>query len=167
MKTHAIIKDWITASGLRAVCIANDMGYINGYVEVNKSSILAGSPYYFYTDDITDSNFEEIKLFKLDINNLYVHGGITFAEYGDKNWLPTDNYWFGFDTCHSGDLPNLDYVFNYLKESDDEILSKTINTTYSIIYNSEGYTFKDLEYVSRECESLAEQLRSIQIKYEG
>lgn len=165
MKTHAIIKDWITAAGLRSICIVNDSGYINGYVEVNKSSILAGSPYYFYTDDIVNSNFEEIKLFKQDINNIYVHGGITFAEYGDKNWLPTDNYWFGFDTSHSGDLPNLNYVFNYLKESDNEILSKTINIALSNIYNSD-YTFKDLEYVSQECESLAEQLRSIQIKYE-
>ena len=42
MKEWKIIKDWVTPSGLRACCIINYKGTINGYVEVQNLPNIMG-----------------------------------------------------------------------------------------------------------------------------
>jgi len=62
-----------------------------------------------------------------------VHGGLTYAD--TVYWEEGDNYgWaFGFDAAHLGD-----------------------ETLYS---RDPGDTFKDVDYMAKECESLARQIK--------
>ena len=61
--------------------------------------------------------------------NIDVHGGLTFA--GTINGI-NETWLFGFDAAHLGDAT--EYI------------------------NSPGDTFKDVDYMAKECESLAKQL---------
>ena len=65
--------------------------------------------------------------------DLDVHGGLTYAD--NVYWKDGDNYgWaFGFDAAHLGD-----------------------KTTYS---HDAGDTFKDVDYMAKECETLAKQIK--------
>lgn len=70
---------------------------------------------------------------------LQVHGGITYADAKLNGSDKEDAWWFGFDTAHCDDFcPAMD-------------ADKLFNTG----------VYRDLEYVHRETESLAEQLKSI------
>lgn len=65
---------------------------------------------------------------------LDAHGGITFA--GPLKGEPDDQWWFGFDTAHDGDLsPNSDYT--------------------------RGGVYRDIEYVKQNTEALADQLAKL------
>lgn len=75
-----------------------------------------------------------------------IHGGLTFSRMGDKDseYWPAGIWWFGFDCAHAGDLsPGL-------RQQGLELgLSLTLP----------GDTYRDIEYVSAEAKSMAEQLR--------
>lgn len=81
-------KDWITASGLRAVVIMTMMGHRCGYVGVDKSHALYGVSYD--------------KLYELGVY-IEVHGGITYSDFSSSYPVESDLYWFGFDCAHVGD----------------------------------------------------------------
>jgi hypothetical protein len=63
-----------------------------------------------------------------------VHGGLTFAGQGDGKHRPAGYWWLGFDCAHFGDAVPA--------------------------YNIYG-TYRDMAYVTRECEGLAKQLAAM------
>jgi hypothetical protein len=68
-------------------------------------------------------------------NIIVVHGGITYS--GKAYWDEKDEgWWFGFDCGHSDD------ICPYLPT------------------NFEGATYKDMEFVTKECKKLAYQLKN-------
>jgi len=78
-------KEWI-AYGLTCRVVDNNVGTFNGYVAIPKEHPAWGADY----DDL----------------RIEVHGGLTFGEQGSEtseNWPNRELYWYGFDTCHSGD----------------------------------------------------------------
>lgn len=108
-RTYELEKDWITKSGLRAICLLMKLGIGNhrcGYVQT----------------------FEPIK----DLDNIEVHGGVTYSDNFLQD-IDENTWWIGFDTIHS-----MDHEFN--------------KKTGKFIYSN-----KDLNFVVKECESLADQ----------
>ena len=85
--TPKVEKDWVTESGLRALCIVVAFGEYGhhrcGYVEIKFGRPLFGMGY----DEAQD---------------ISVHGGLTFADRGGS-FLPSSGWWFGFDCAHWGD----------------------------------------------------------------
>lgn len=118
-------KEW-TAHGFPCLIIRQRSGgHLCGYVGVSK-----GHP--AYEQSYSDSNGI--------INDLSVHGGITFNEHG-AGMYPGGFYWIGFDCAHSGDFSPL-----YHKK-------------YG--FDFDGETYKDMDYVTEETENLAEQLAAM------
>lgn len=105
------------------------LGSLCGYVGVEKGNILYGKDYSYGWDENKLSPIEKA------INDIRVHGGLTFADTLDHDGL----WYFGFDCAHSGDvMPR--HPFN---------LGMT------------GETYKDMEYVTGEVVSLAKQVSEI------
>lgn len=77
-----VIKDWVTASGLRAVILLVRGSHHCGYVEV---------PEHLGKPDYDESPIMEIN----------VHGGVTYA--GDLDEMD-GKYVVGYDCAHYGDL---------------------------------------------------------------
>ena len=69
--------------------------------------------------------------------DLVVHGGVTYTGYEDNSWL------IGFDCGHYNDL-----VPGELKK---------LKGIIEFSYNS-NKTYRDMEFVTSECESMAEQI---------
>ena len=69
--------------------------------------------------------------------NLDVHGGVSFAAYIPE---PIYGYYIGFDCAHMGDLA-------------------PYNTR---LQTSEVKSYKNVSYVTKECESLAKQLKALE-----
>jgi len=109
------------------------LGYWCGYVQVPKDSRLFRKNYYC-------SSKSELGISKLEqaINDISVHGGITFAGERKEN---DDTWYFGFDCGHAGDL--VGYIFDYPQLSDSTD------------------TYKTKEFVITECKNLARQLKEI------
>lgn len=100
-----------------------------GYVAVPSDSILARKTksYYYSESELGLTDFEQ------DINNISVHGGITYVGNRNKDEVL---YW-GFDCGHAGDeSPGMDSLFN-------------------------GDIYRNKEYVVEECKNLARQLLKI------
>lgn len=112
-----------------------------GYVKVPKDSILfRKQKSYYYTE--SENGISE---FEQTINNINVHGGITYV---GKRENDDDIYW-GFDCGHLGDdSPGLDEMIPGGHHKFD------------------GDTYKDKEYVMEEVKSLAKQLSEIIKKYD-
>ena len=86
-------KDWITKSGLRAVCLFVHDSHRCGYVCVPKEHPLYGVAYSSHSESIGDSPdcfFD-------------VHGGLTYSGESGKYPAEGEGWWFGFDCAHSGD----------------------------------------------------------------
>ncbi len=111
------------------------MGFLCGYVSVEKSHPL-------YEKDFLDDEFD----FYTD-----VHGGLTFSKKCDGDvdkgicHLTNDDdsaWWFGFDCAHAWDYsPALE--------------------TYTERWD--GETYRDMHYVTLNVESLAKQLKEMEI----
>lgn len=109
--------------GLLCRVILTHMGHRNGYVRLPEGHPLFGKN---YSDDVVCPKplrevtkgkvgpipwlcaamrfdvLESAGLIPVDI--LFdVHGGITYAD----DWDEKDQWWFGFDCCHSGDDPSV------------------------------------------------------------
>jgi len=73
-----------------------------------------------------------------------VHGGLTYASEGDGEYLPKGLWWIGFDCAHARDLsPGLFQRFGGLMP--DNLMRP-------------GEVYRNIKYVKRETERLAEQL---------
>lgn len=109
------------------------LGHWCGYVQIPENSKLSNAKTYYYTDsELGLSDYEEA------INNILVHGGITYS--GDRK--KDGSIWWGFDCGHAGD------VSPFLETSafPDAI-------------------YRDKEYVIEECKNLARQIKKISETY--
>jgi len=163
-----IEKDWTTNSGLRAVVliVLRDDGtrrHRCGYVGLPVGHPLHGVEYGDQADCLTRDLVDAAKIGKKspilaftagcgsDADGLVrrspdvafdVHGGLTYS--GGSNDYPAINdglWWFGFDCAHCDD-GEIDY--------DDRFG-----------FPPRGGVIRSLEYVTEECESLAEQIVTV------
>ena len=104
------------------------LGNLNGYIQVPK----------------------EHPWFKKDYNDIdvEVHGGLTFGEIRDEG-----EFWIGFDCAHSFDIvPSIEPTRT---ETDKEICKKHgISPSSNLLMRS----YKDINFVKAECESMVDQL---------
>ena len=128
-------------TGMACLIVRGPSGALCGYVAVEESHPL----YEKYYGDLWNYDTEE----GTDIN---VHGGLTYSDFCQEvgrichtpeEGKPDNVWWFGFDCAHSGDI-----CPSYQKE-DMEICGIP-------------YTYKDVDYVTRQVESLARQLKQVE-----
>jgi hypothetical protein len=142
-----VLKQWTTKAGLEAKAVLVQIGNINGYVAVNENSAYFKLPHYNNDNKVSDA--QEI------INNIKVHGGLTYS--GNMNMADnsTLKWCFGFDTAHWGDAFNKEMTIEHLCENQNDI---DLINKYMSIPMHDG-VFRDLDYVENQCEKLAEQLK--------
>ncbi len=75
-----------------------------------------------------------------------VHGGLTYAGDGLRNESSGDEWWLGFDCAHGGDLVPV------MREEQFADLGLMDQCTY-----------RTIEYVRKECTSLAQQLKQLEV----
>lgn len=137
-------------TGLPCLIVRNiQLGFLCGYVGVQPSHPAHGVKDSFSYDD--DGNLISVSLIDAEIDNITVHGGLSFADgcgHGEDesrgichvtgNGEPDDVWWFGFDCGHAWDVcPGHPSLRSYDGE------------------------YRTIEYVERECQNLAKQLRAI------
>lgn len=96
--------------------------------------------------------------------DVQVHGGLTYAAPCRDNichvpapGMPDDVWWFGFDCAHWQDLsPN---ILGLNAKTSRIKLSSALREIQE--RHLEVDVYRDVEYVKRECEGLADQLRNI------
>lgn len=111
-------------------------GQLNGYVGVVQGSPLFGLPGYV---TIRSSKETAITPTQAQINNISVHGGLTFAgEF--KNFQIEKIWWFGFDTAHLYDIRPF--------------------SVCGMSFDSQG-SYRDMKYVANEVNRLADQITLI------
>jgi hypothetical protein len=115
-------------------------GYLCGYVCVPEN--------YF----ISKNNFEELE-------NLDIHGGVTFSEKTDQG-----GWWIGFDCAHLFDItPSMeklyktDPAFIELKKQADRLKKQFLPN--NIIPPEKSY--KNIGYCIDECKSLVDQIKNL------
>ncbi len=157
MNKWKILEDWTTASGLRAIAIVGIYGSINGYVEVTKESRFYNMEYSKWDmsiDTLEDWTKDKIEAQK-HLNDIEVHGGMTYSSMGDKLHMPSTNWWFGFDTAHAWDQPDYDLAIKHFPDQ-----TKEIDIYFEIMRPFAPNTcIRDINYVHSECERLATQLK--------
>lgn len=157
------IAEWKTEAGYDACMIVFEEGNINGYVGVHESHPAFGLNYYVYTIDIDDIEKWPSTRVKIQraINDIEVHGGLTYADLGDGKLMGEDIWWFGFDTKHCCDAGNFEFAKKELWDIMDEKEKNSFKRLQqgSVVFNDA--TWKSPEYVKSECEELARQLRCI------
>lgn len=128
-------------AGFNCLLHRGGLGAWCGYVGVPQSHPAHGIDYYVSEYDREAPLPDTQK----SVNAIEVHGGLTYAEecHGPICHVPNGGedetlWWFGFDCAHSGDVcPGMDREFS-------------------------GHDrYRDVDYVRRETERLAEQLAEI------
>jgi len=148
----ALIKSWTTESGLDAVValVSPTHPHYCGYIAVEPGSKLYEREY----DSMCDVS---------------VHGGLTYSsatELGDDYPAPAPIrlWWFGFDMAHAGDATDWE-AGKVLIETDQEREAvkqvKIIMDKFPDLHSAD--TVKDLQYVVNQCESLATQLKLLEV----
>ena len=124
-------------------------GGLCGYVGVPASSVLHGKEY-----GEIEGDFE-------------VHGGLTFSDKCDPKEDPSTGichtgdvankcvWWLGFDCSHSDDISPSYY--NFFKERGLQHDSVSMES-HKLLNMGEWRTYKNLDYVIKEVESLADQI---------
>jgi hypothetical protein len=134
---------WFTTSGYRAIVIFNDTGHRCGYVEIPRS-------HPCYEKEYSD----------IDVN---VHGGLTFSAYSKE--MPYDipeGFWvLGFDCIHSNDAIDLESYERYSDMGYIPKIQEDISHIFDMIF-SDG-AVRTLGFVVAECESLATQLKEMDL----
>jgi hypothetical protein len=134
---------WFTGSGYRAIVIFNDTGHRCGYVEIPRSH-----PCY------------EKEYSNIDVN---VHGGLTYSAH--VNEMPYDTpeeFWvLGFDCIHSSDANDLEAYERYSNMGYIPKIQEDILHILNMMF-SDGIV-RTLDFVVTECESLASQLKEIDL----
>ncbi len=108
----------------------NYFGYLTGYVLLNEDHPWFGKGYD-------------------ELRNISVHGGRTKScEYKNKQWL------LGFDCGHKNDLPDPDFI---IEERAKELRALFMLGDSLIEENYIEPSFKNKEYVEKECKMLIDQ----------
>ena len=142
-----IMKEWATESSLKAIVTFNDRGYYCGYVVVDPfPSVINPLPYGFKDEEKLPPQLQRIQDLIDDIN---VHGGITFANYLGHLGRHAD-YAIGFDCAHCTDTPDAALV-EKLFLSSEKVLDLGLNSGIPV----------SIDYVIEQAESLAKQLADI------
>ena len=159
------IKEWTTLKGHKALAVINETGRINGYVGVPETSILFGMDYCTVenTPKIEHLNEEGLRYYKAieGVNEISVHGGLTYADKGSNDFLKSGFWFFGFDTRHYEDLPSQETAFKYFTKITEQMVVSNYFKNCQDLEVGEG-TYKTLEFVIEHCESLSEQLKEIE-----
>jgi len=165
--SYKVEKVW-KSHGLKCVVIMTDKGHRCGYVGVDKNHLLFEINHYDKIPSKLKAKWEEVQkgdigkrgaisVLCCDPNDPHVeilfdvHGGITYSGNGRKNDYPikSDLWWFGYDCAHAGDAKDLSVMSDILKEIE-------------LKFPSEG-VLRTLEYCVEECESLAKQLKEVDV----
>jgi hypothetical protein len=118
-------------TGYATMILRNRMGALCGYVGVPVGHPLYGLPYYDWNATTPEQEA---------VNNIEVHGGLTFAGQGRR--APDeykDYWWFGFDCAHAGD---------YVPVRPD-------------VMTDFGCKYRDMKYVKEQIALLAKQIHAI------
>ena len=92
-----------------------------------------------------------------EVPDFDVHGGITFSNIQDH----LDKYVIGFDCAHGGDIvPSMKEIINDIYEKCFKWMKKGAAEKFMELNNrvNPRPTYKNIEFVKKECESLADQL---------
>lgn len=136
-----IVEEEFEYDGYKCVVTLQRRGHRCGYVGVPPEHPAFGLD---YTSDI--------------LSEIWIHGGLTFANGG--NCYPVDgNYWWlGFDCAHYRDRTDIEAVLDNFELEDFEIdLLRERNEWH----DPEG-EIRTKEYVKEECMGLASQLKLIE-----
>lgn len=114
----------------------NELGNLCGYVGVNDTH-----PYFSL--DMDDKRLDHIG----------VHGGITFGGLHGDEIAKTDLWFIGFDCAHAGDLIPFSQGSALFPNSK---LKEELEEAKRQLYG--GDTYKDIKWVKKETERLADQL---------
>jgi hypothetical protein len=161
MSVFTVEKDWITYAGFRGVVIiGHELGHRCGYVGVPHGHPLYGVAYHEGAPCLQAPEGDE-KLGKRSVMTILaasvdglqptpemvfdVHGSLTFARGGDYPVQNTGLWWFGFDAGHAGDAPEI-----------SAITDKATRDVYGSL--ARHGVVRTLEYMVKECESLALQI---------
>lgn len=141
-----ILKEWETLSGLKAVVLKGNLGFNCGYVGIDKKHPLFGKNY--------NEHLECLKpLYEKALNE----------PIGVKGIIPL--------ICHQKDNMTMDVVFDvhgsitYAKGNSDYPIESTLWWLgFDCGHVDDTYEHCNLEYCIKECEKLALQLRSLNVK---
>lgn len=117
--------------------------HLCGYVELPKG-------HRYYEKSYMDNKLEAIE----------VHGGLTFSDEGLNypDFIQQKDKWYiGFDCAHSGDLLPTYHT--------DELTSTMLKSMTGILegYSDErGNTYKDMEFCTKECKKIVNQIIKIE-----
>lgn len=156
-------RQWLDkATGMPCLIVRNDGGALCGYVGVTKEHPAFGKDYSYrcYEDKNSNECKEYVKSAYEAINDIEVHGGLTFASkcsntsdeaqgicHVDLNG--PEVWWFGFDCAHLDDVC--------------PAYSKELQGFRSIAGDG---IYRDFDYVTSEVTSLAAQLKALGEKNE-
>lgn len=167
---YKVIKQWKTNEGYDAVVVAVAPIYPHycGYVAISEDHPAYGKEGYTLLDEDKSKYTEEYIKIMEQINELRVHGGLTYAEEGMRQGenvkypypIPTEykSYWFGFDAAHAGDTVDWELGKQLITTDDEKMAVKAIKPTVTKIH---GDVIRTLEYMVDECNSLSKQLGEI------
>lgn len=167
MPNYTVEKDWISNHGYRCVIIMHKMGHYCGYVGIPVSHPFHGEDYSAkpkWIQGLKDALMEApvgkrgiIDILTMGINgelrigDLFdVHGSLTFSGGMQMEPYPVPSkglWWFGYDCGHAGDGKDLSVVDDSIRKIEEK-------------YPTDGI-FRDLDYCTTECESLAKQLKEV------
>lgn len=130
--------------GLKCVVVLQDLGHRCGYVGVGKNHPLHGQ-------------FHDVE----EIENLNVHGGITYASDGRGQYpIESDEmWWFGFDCAHWGDCGDHKASLKHFPHLREQIMMRI-----EIDNRHKFGSVRTIRYVKDQCKILAEQLYLLEQK---
>ena len=133
-----------------------------GYVAVTPEHVMHGKGYSSEYDD--EGNY----VGPGPVEALDVHGGITYANHCAEDagichkaepGEPDNVWWLGFDCAHGGDItPKHD---DPESESNLRMRERHPDMQWGNFPWKKNSVYRDIDYVRRETESLAEQLREL------
>lgn len=122
-----------------------EMGHLCGYVALPRNHPLYG---LHYDDEI--------------VGDVSVHGGMTYS--GERFEGDPNDWWFGFDCAHAGDLsPGLASIGRRARSSPDPAIAQMWAELDEMERKASFRawdTYCTVEYVVGQCASLAEQLQA-------
>lgn len=171
---YYVVEEQFKHLGLDCVVVMQSAGHRCGYVGVQMGHPLYGKDYTDYLDitkdEIADKEIrgtfaligailDKDKRVKIEAY-FDVHGGITYANGGIGSTYPIESnrWWFGFDCAHFDDAPDFDSA-RKLFSGDEDTLKRLDNLQKaSDLYPSNFCAVRSVDFVCKECISLAEQL---------